>query len=237
MSVEMEKTQQLEQVAAPVTAPRLPRVNLLPPEIAAESAFKKTQFILAGAAAAVVLTLGAGFAISAMQASNAADDLAAQQKVASDLSKEEAQYARVPEVLGKIANVENAQATGMATDVAWYSQLDAINAKFPEGMTFESLKMTMNDGMTAAATAEATPNPLAEPGAIGTITIEALNTTYSGSADWLDMAGSQPGYVNQYYTMADAAWDADSKTNLVKLSTTVEFTDEVLTHRFDRKAN
>ncbi len=231
MSIDLEKTTQLQAVA--VRAQQLPRVNLMPQEVAAEGALRRTQLILGGATVAL-LAVAAGVAVvSFIGVSNAQDELAIAQARTTELKVEEAKYAAVPATLSEIDTLKNAQAQAMATDIAWYQQLDLVNQEFPDNMKFKSLSVTLNaDALSGGAAA----NPLATPNTIGTLTVEGYGPDYINTAKWIEALATHDGFVDPFYSTADLAFDDKVKANLVNVSSSVNLTTDLLTHRFDRKA-
>lgn len=230
MSIDMNKTQSLPAVDAAAAAYSVPRVNLMPPEILAQESFSRTRFALGGAVLAVVAALAGGYVMSSVEAGRAADELAAEQATSQRLATQEAAYAEVPNVLSAIEATQAGQAQAMSTDIAWYQQLDAINAEFPEGMTFKSLSVQL-------VAADSVANPLSDGSAIGAITIESEGPSYVNTATWLDALSAHPGFTDPFYSQASLQVDDQTGASTVATTTTVQFTDDVLTHRFDRKAN
>lgn len=234
MSMNMDKsapvmadTQTLPALASTYT---IPRVNLLPPEIAAEATFRRTQVVLGGVTLAVIAALAGGWAWSQHTLSVAQEQLATENQHTQVLAAEEAKYAEVPKVLNAIVATENAREQAMSPDVAWYTQLDMINREFPESVSFKTLTMVMNAAPGGVA------DPLATPGAIGTITVEgtSVKPTHVKTAEWLEAMTAHPGFIDPYYSLSDLA--AEGGRDVIKMTTTVKFTDALLTHRFERKA-
>ncbi|MFV0460063.1 MAG: hypothetical protein ACK5MT_14960 [Actinomycetales bacterium] len=235
--MDLEKTQQMT-TQAEVVAPTyvMPRVNLMPPEIAQEARFRRTRGMLIGATGLVLLGCLGGWALASHSVTTAERELAAEQATATALADEEAEFAEVPKVLSQIEATKNARAQGMAADIVWYTQLNDIAVEYPEGFVFDRLAMTL-----VADTADGT-NPLAEP-SIGTIDVEGrarnhLNpgSGYVTTARWLEAMSAHPGFVNPYYSEADALSDTQLDENVVKVTSSVDFTNDILSHRFDRKA-
>lgn len=232
MSIEMEKTSQLAAVVAMPTL-HLPRVNLMPQEVAAESKLRSTQLILGGVTVAVAAGIAGVAVLCFMGVSKAQDGLETSQARTTTLQQEEAKYAAVPKTLSEIDTLKNAQAQAMATDVAWYQQLDVVNQAFPTNMKFKSLTVSLNaDGAAAAAA-----NPLATPNTIGSLTVEGYGPNFLNTADWMDALVGKDGFVDPYYSQATLAAADDSTSTIVQVSSTVSLTSDVLTHRFDRKAD
>lgn len=230
MSINMEKTQQLEPVAGfGQTAYNVPRVNLLPPEIHAADRFRRTQLLLGGALLGVIALAGIGVGLAAHSVTQAEDQVAAEQATTTMLGIEEAKYAAVPKVLGQISSVENAQSQAMAQDVAWPRVLDQIAGEFPTGFSFLTLSASLNGPATGAAA-----SPLATPGTIGVVNVSGTGTVQLKTAEWMEALKADEGLADPYFN-SSALTDLNSKT-VTNVTSTVNITDQVLTHRFDRKA-
>ncbi len=235
MSIDMEKTgQQADIGVLPVTTYTIPRVNLLPPEIAAERRFKSTRIVLGLVTVGVIAALGTGFAWSVHEVHKAEDALAAEQATATKLEAEKARYAEVPKVLNALETTELARSQAMSADIAWYAQIDQINAEYPQGMRFKSLSMTLYGA--GGNTTALTPDPLNPEPVIGSIQVDGVAPSYVSTAQWYEALEAHPGFANPFVAKADLGWDEEYNANLVSLTSSVQFTDELLTHRFDRKA-
>ena len=235
MSIDMQKTGQPADVGLlPVSTYTIPRVNLLPPEIAAERRLKKTQLALGLVTAGVIAALAGGFALSLHSVNQAEDALAAEQATATKLETEKAQYAEVPKVLNALETTQLARSQSMSADVLWYSQLDQLNAEFPQGFTFTSLTMNMY-GVSGNAAAPV-PDALNPKPVIGEILVEGKAPNYVNTAQWYEALEAHPGFENPFVTKADLGWDDEYQENVVVVTSSVQFTDELLSHRFDRKA-
>lgn len=231
MSINMEKTQQLEPVAGfGQTAYNVPRVNLLPPEIHDADRLRRTQLLLGGALLGVIAIAGIGVGLAVHSVSQAQDQVAAEQATTTKLGVEEAKYAAVPKILSDISLVENAQSQAMAQDVAWAGVLDQLSAEYPSGFSFLTLSANLN---TPAAGAAATA-PLTTAGTIGTVNITGTGSAQLKTAEWMEALKADKGLADQYFT-SSALTDLNGKT-VTSVTSTVNLTDQVLTHRFDRKA-
>lgn len=223
MSTSLNKT----EVAAPaVTEYRIPRVNLLPPEIREAREFKKTQGVLAGALVGVIALIGVGFGLSVWDLNRAENDLAAEQATTAQLNTEKAKYARVTEVKNEADAVNTARQTSMTQDVLWTQQVDQIVTEMPADMTFAKLTMTFD----ATGGSVDLNNPLANPSGVGTITVDALGKNHTTAAAWLEAEAAHPGYVTPYLTSSE--YTDENGNILTKYTTTMRFTPDVFSGRY-----
>lgn len=230
MSIDMNKPDAGDTVTmAPVThtAYQIPRVNLLPPEIAAERTFRTTQVVCGATVLGVVGLLAGGYLLSVLGADRAADALAAEQTVSQELTTEKGRYVRVTEVRNEVDAVRGARQVAMRQDILWAPQLDQIVTEMPPDMTFRSLTLAVDETENAA---DAT-NPLADPNAIGSFQFEAVGTNHSTAAAWLESQATHPGFVDPYLTQSSYA-DDNGRVQTV-FTSHLKFTPELYSGRFD----
>jgi Tfp pilus assembly protein PilN len=205
----------------------VPRVNLLPPEITAARALRRTQGLLGGCVLLVVGAITGVFVLSVLKADTAAENLAAEQAVTTVLTAEQAEYARVPLVLAQLEGAETARATAMGSEVLWHSYLEQLALSYPPNVWLGDITATVAlPGAGAAASAD----PLATPG-IGTVAFTGTALSSPDVAAWLDVLEATPGF-------ADASLTSATRTEregqvVVDFTTGVAVTDEALSHRFD----
>jgi gas vesicle protein len=99
------------------TSVLVPRVNLLPPEIAEAARFRRLQGVMAGAVVgAVALVLLLTVAASS-QASSAKSGLDQAQATSQTLQTQVNQYAEVPQVYAAVANAQTQLVSAMGNEV------------------------------------------------------------------------------------------------------------------------
>lgn len=215
---------------------RIPRVNLLPPEIHEARRLRRTQGLLAGGVVVVLLGAGGVYLLSQQRADAAAQDLAVAQARTVALQAEQAQYAEVPRVLGEVERAELARQTAMSTDVLWYRYLNDLALTYPAQVWLENLTATVDAPGTVGGAAVASgpgANPLATPG-VGTITFTGKALEHSDVASWLDVLGGTTGYADAYFSNSQKG-ESDG-VEVVDFASSAVVTGDALSHRFDRKA-
>jgi Tfp pilus assembly protein PilN len=213
------------------TGTRMPRVNLLPPEITQAHRLRRTK---AGLAAGLVVVIGAigGAYVTQVNAKNAAqDNLTAEQATGAKLQAEQAKYADVPRTIAAIDKAETMRETAMANDIEWYRSLTNVSLTLPSKVWLTTL--TLQVGTAGGAAASTPPASTGLTGGVGTVTAVGTAMDHPDVATWLDVLGRQPGMSDAYFSSSKKK-EVGSKT-VVDFSSTATVTSEALSHRYDRK--
>lgn len=230
MTVNFEKSTETVELGSAFGLPYSPpRVNLLPPEIAEERRFKRTQGILGLVVAGVVAGLAGGFLLAQAGADAAAQELAVEQARTSVLQTEQAKYAEVPRVLAEVEAAQNARATAMASDVLWYRYLNDLALTYPENVWLKDMTATIAVATGPAAGTAATTQP-----AVGSLTFTGTSLQHSDVASWLDVLAGTEGF--QDATFSSSTRGQIEQTDIVEFTSQVGLGSDALSHRYDRKA-
>lgn len=222
-----------EKSGAPLGAPLLPQVNLLPPEVRAARGLTATKRVLALALVGVVLLAGAGYGMALMTVSSANDELSAAQDETAQLQRETVKYAEVPVVVNGLKRATDARTLGMSTEVMWKTYLDAISAVLPPNVSIQTL------GITQATPSVAAPAPgsaLLGQG-VATITFSATATTLPDASAWIAALDTVPNLYGA--TLSSEVLGEESGTARYALTSTVQVATGAFANRFpvDGKAN
>lgn len=175
------------------------QVNLLPPEVRSRRALGQVKLRLGLGLLVVLLLVGVGFVWASFQERNATSDLDAAKSDVQDLVSQQAKYAEVPEVKGKVAAAEAARLFGMSTEVLWSDYLGRLALALPAGAKIETIVSTMPSPMEAGAVES---NPLAQPG-VGTLTFTTRSPTVPDAAAWIEALDAIPGFSDATYSVAE----------------------------------
>ena len=224
MSVLSDLQQQTAQpVGTGVVA--LPKVNLLPPEIAEQARFKRVQLGLAGGVLASIGVVAMLFVSASGSLSDAETELSAEQATSARLQTETAKYADVTAVYAQAAAAEAMLTQAMGEEVRYSQFLNDLSLTVPE-----------NVWVTNVAFAQAAVAPAlgaTEPG-IGTVTFSGVGFKHDDVAVWLESLAKQKGYANPYFSSSTEALIGTRKT--VNFSSTVTLTPDALSKRYTAPA-
>jgi Tfp pilus assembly protein PilN len=203
--VTLPNTPDVESVGAPVqvTAPTMPRVNLMPPEIAEAARFRRFQLAMGGAVVAAVVVVGALYVHAHSGVKSADEQLAAAQTQQSSLQSQLHSLSSVQAVYSQVAAKQATLQQAMGQEVRWSSYLTDLSLKVPDAVWLSSINAAeTNTGFSTTpvgSAAAATTPTLGTPG-IGTITFAGLAFSHDDVATWLDVLGRERGFADPYFT-------------------------------------
>lgn len=222
----------LSKDTAPVGTghPVLPRVNLLPPEIAERARAKRIQAGLGGGLLVVVGLVAGLYAAAAGSVTDATAELQAATATGTALQADKAEYAEVEAVYARAAAAEAMLTQAMGEEVRYSQYLNDLSLTVPDNVWLTSVTFTQTPTATApAATGAGSGEPV-----IGTVTFSGVGFSHDDVAVWLDSLAGQKGYQNPYFT--DSTKGLIGKRETVAFTSTVELTSAALSGRYTAPA-
>lgn len=219
-------------VREPTTAlVALPRVNLLPPEIAESRRFRKVQIGLGAAALASVVTVGVLFLVANGQVGQAQEALDADLATSTQLQSQVAEYAEVPLVNKQLDAGQTQLAQAMGQEIRWSFLLNDLSLAVPNHVWLTTITATTT-GVTAGA-------PAAQAGdyqtaGIGTVTFSGVGYQHNDVASWLDALAKQKGFTQPYFSSSTVA-ELGNDPNAVMFTSKVTLTEDALSRRYTQK--
>lgn len=220
MSVLSEHVEQTRQKAG-TGLPVLPRVNLLPPEIAESARFRRITYGLGGGllgALGVVALLYVG-ALAAVNEANTELETATASGAA--LQVETAKYADVEAVYARAAAAQAMLTSAMGEEVRYSQFMNDLSLTVPANVWVKNV--TFAQAPAPAALGSTVPG-------IGTVTFTGVGFKHDDVAVWLESLGKQKGYVNAYFTSSTKALLGNRST--VNFTSTVTMTADALSGRY-----
>ena len=203
----------------------LPRVNLLPPEIAAGRRVRRVKM---GLGAGLALTAGAvalGYVAAAGSVGDANAELAAASMQGDTLRVEAAKYSDVSAVYARTAAAEAMLTEAMGEEVRYSQFLSDLALSIPEQVWLKNL--TFSQSATPAAVGST------EPG-IGTVTVSGVGFNHDDVALWLESLAGQKGYTNPYFSSSTESL-IGSRT-VVDFTSTATLTSDALSREYTKPA-
>ena len=216
-----------QQTAQPVGTGlvALPKVNLLPPEIAESARFRRVQFGLAGGVLAAIGVVAMLYVGASGSLSEANTELETSQATGTQLQAETAKYRDVTAVYAQAAAAEAMLTQAMGEEVRYSQFLNDLSLTVPENVWIKNVTFAQ----------AATPPALGatEPG-IGTVTFSGVGFKHDDVAVWLESLAKQKGYANPYFSSSTEALIGTRTT--VDFSSTVALTPDALSKRYTAPA-
>lgn len=211
-------------------APRVPQVNLLPPEIRASRSLRKIKRVLLLVLVLIVAAAVAAYLWSTLQVAAADREVAAEQADTTRLLNAQKQYAEVPQVLSDLAAAREARTVGMSTEVLWTLPLQQLVATKPPGVAFEEIVMS---GSTPMLLAAAPINPLAHQGT-AMLAFSGRSLLVPDTAAWIESLELMPNFTDAYVTaMSITEEDLDGTLSVFyRVTGSVQVSEEALAGRF-----
>jgi len=202
----------------------LPRVNLLPIEIAQAARFRRIKFGLGSVVAAalgLVALLVAGAAGSVTDAHDKVDTAAAQQR---SLQSQAAQYRDVTATIARAANAQALLVTAMGEEVRYSRFLDGLAQTIPDHVWIKSVTFSQ------AVPAGAAPAAGATIAGIGSVTFAGTAYQHEDVAVLLESLKTQKGYGGPLFQ--NSTEGLIGTRTVVTFSVTVALTPEALSGRY-----
>ena len=210
----------------------LPRVNLMPPDIAEKRAFRRVQMGLGAAALASVGVVGLLFMSASSSVSSAQEDLDAASATQVKLQKEVASYASVTADYATAEAAQQQLVTAMGDEVRYSQLLNDLSLSVPSNVWLSNLTFTQTQPNAAAAAKPGAAAPAAADAGIGTLTVNGVGWTHDDVALWLESLSKQKTYVNPYFSLSTEAYIGTRKT--VNFSSTVTVTPAAQSGRYSK---
>jgi Tfp pilus assembly protein PilN len=203
----------------------LPRVNLLPPEIAEGRRFRRIQYGLGAGVLAAVGAVGLAFLLASGSVNTANAELEAAGAENGRLTAEAAKYADVTAVYTQAAAAQAMLTEAMGEEVRYSRALSDLSLSVPENVWLTSLDFAQAPVPPAVGGTE--------PG-VGTLTVAGKGFSHEDVALWLDSLAGQSTYANPYFSSSTDTLIGQRKA--VEFSSTAALTPEALSGRYTQPA-
>ncbi|GAC1323695.1 MAG: hypothetical protein NVSMB13_04000 [Mycobacteriales bacterium] len=215
----------MQMITRPVV---LPRVNLLPPEIAERVRLRKVQ---GGMLGAVVIAAGAVVALyigASHNADAAQKQLAVQQAEQTKLQAQVDKLSNVSAVYAQVASREAMLRTALSNEVLWSHYLNDLSLSMPNNVWLTSVAITQPTG----AAPPAASTVLGDPG-IAKVTFAGVGLVHDDVANWLESLAKEKGYSSPYFSNSTEGLIGTRKT--VTFSSNVTVTKDALSGRYTQQ--
>ena len=210
------------------TTVRLPRVNLLPPEIAERATFQRIQAGLGMAVLAAVGVVGLLYLSASHSVASAQGDLDTATSQASSLQQQSAKYADVTATYARAAAAQATLRTAMGGEIRYSQLLNDLSLTVPSNVWLSSLAYASTPPVATTATPVAGA-PVASTG-VGTLTATATAFSHDDVAVWLESVAGLKAYANPYFSTSTEGLLGTRK--IVTFSSTAVLTPAALSGRY-----
>lgn len=223
----------MTETGAAISLDSLPRVNLLPPEIAETRRMRRIQVGLGGAVLGAVGVVALLYVAASSSLSSAQSDLDAATATQASLQAETAKYREVTAIYARAAAAQAMLTQAMGEEVRYSQLLNDLSLSVPENVWLKNVVFTQTPATAGGAATTATAVPGVVPG-IGTVTFTGIGFSHDDVAVWLESLASQKGYANPYFTASTEALIGSRKT--VNFTSTAILTPAAYSGRYTKPA-
>jgi Tfp pilus assembly protein PilN len=216
----------MTETSAAITLDSLPRVNLLPPEIAELRRFRRIQVGLGGAVLGVVGVVALLYVGATSSVSNAQTDLDSANSRHSTLQAQTAKYRDVTAVYARAAAAQGMLTQAMGEEVRYSQLMNDLSLTVPESVWLKNVTFAQNSGAPAV-----TPGSVS---GIGTVTFTGIGFKHDDVAVWLESLATQKGYVDPYFSTSSESLLGTRK--IVNFTSTVTLTSAAYSGRYTKPA-
>jgi Tfp pilus assembly protein PilN len=211
----------------------MPRVNLLPPEIAERRRVRQLQAGMGAAVALAVVGVAAGYLMAHASANSAKHDLANAQAQTTSLQTQIAQYNGDTALRSQLVAEQDMLSQAMAPEIQWSHYLNDLSLRIPSNVWVSTLTLQETPA-SSASSASSTASNSGTVNGIGQIQVTGVAFTHDDVATWLDSLAKEKGYANAYFS--NSAEGFLGTRRIVNFSSTATVTPDALSGRYTRPA-
>ena len=220
-----------------MTTGQMPRVNLIPPEIAERALFRKVQMALGVGVAAAVGVVGLLTVSASHSVSSAQDSLDQATAKSTTLMAQKAKYNNVTAMADAAAAAQAQLMTAMGQEVRYSQLMHDISLSVPstvwlKGMTLTQAAPPAPAAGAAVGTAGAA-TPVAASAAIGTVTFTGIGFNHNDLALWLESIAGLKAYADPYFSSSTEAL-LNNTRKVVNFTSTANLTPAALSGRYNK---
>jgi Tfp pilus assembly protein PilN len=208
-------------------AAALPRVNLLPPEIAEAARFRRVQLAMGGAVLVAVVAVAGLHMHAKSGVSSAQQSLTAAQASNTVLQSKLNGLAHVSATYAAVQNQRTMLQSAMGTEVNWSSMLADLSLRMPSNVWLTAIQAT-------ETSAPGSQTPTTVPGTIGTVLFSGVGYQHSDVAAWLIALAKERGYTQPTFTGSTET--SIGSRHVVDFGSTALLTPAAQTNRYVMKA-
>jgi Tfp pilus assembly protein PilN len=222
----------MTETGAVVSLDSLPRVNLLPPEIAESRRFRRIQVGLGGAVLGAVGIVALLYVAATSSVSSAQSDVDTATARHSSLQAETAKYSEVTAIYGRAAAAQAMLTQAMGEEVRYSQFMNDLSLTVPENVWLKNV--TFTQGTPAVQAAPAAGAAAVSAAGIGTVNFTGVAFKHDDVAVWLESLASQKGYADPYFGSSTESLMGTRKT--VNFTSTVTLTPAAYSGRYTKPA-
>jgi len=211
----------------------MPRVNLIPPEIAEAARFRQLQLAMGAAIAVSAVIVGGLYMHERSGVSSAQAQLDASQAQHTSLQTKLAGLQTVKDTFDQVTAKQGLLTQAMGQEIRWSYFLNDLSLKTPSDVWLNTV--TAAETTAPGATAPTSPSTgTVASNVVGSVTVTGTGLRHDDVAKWLDTLSRLKGFADP--TFQSSTETAIGPRNVVGFATSAGVTIDALSNRYTPKA-
>jgi Tfp pilus assembly protein PilN len=217
----------------------MPRVNLMPPEIAEGERLRRIQMALGGAVLVSAVLVAGLYVHEKSGVSSARSELQAAQTQHTALNAKLASLNMVQQTFAEVQAKQGLLSQAMGQEIRWSYVLNDLSFRIPSNVWLTAVSATETTAGTTSGTTTTTPTTTTLTGStpastIGSITFDGVGFRHDDVATWLDSLAREKGFTDP--TFSNSSESAIGARGVVSFATSVDLTPKALSNRYTHEA-
>jgi Tfp pilus assembly protein PilN len=212
----------------------LPRVNLLPPEIAEAQRFRRFQLAMGAAVVVAVVAVGGLYWHTKHDVSSAQSQLNAAQAQQAATQQKLNSLQSVGTTYADVAAKQAELASAMGQEIKWSNVLNDLSLRIPSNVWLTAISATESTAGGTATTSPAT-GAVVDPDAIGSVNFSGVGLKQGDVATWLDALAREKGFIDPTFSSASEGLIGSRK--VYNFNTAADVNKLILSNRYTKAAS
>jgi Tfp pilus assembly protein PilN len=208
----------------------MPRVNLMPPEIAEAERFRRLQVAMGGAVVLALVIVGALYMHAKSGISSAQDQLNSAQTQQTQLQTKLNGLASVKQTFADVQLKQQLLQQAMGQEIRWSYILNDLSFRTPNNVWLTAIQASESVASSTTTTTTTTGNPAD----VGTLSFSGLAFRHDDVANWLDSMAKEHGADTPSFSLSSEVGIGEQPA--VQWAGTVPLTAKAYSNRYIQKA-
>ena len=214
--------------------PVMPRVNLMPPEIAEAARFRRFQLAMGGAVVAAIAVVGLLYTQAHSGVTSAQEQLTQAQAQNTALQAKLSSLQSVQDVYNQVSSRQAMLSRAMGGEIRWSHYMNDLSLRLPDHVWLTNVTATETGATLTSTTTLPTTAGTTTAGSIGNVQFAGIAFSHDDVATWLDMLAKERGFANPYFT--NSAETPIGPKQFVTFASSTDITDKAESGRYNKPA-
>jgi Tfp pilus assembly protein PilN len=210
----------------------MPRVNLMPPEIAEAERFRRLQLAMGGAVVLSAVIVGALYQHAKSGISDAQGQLSTAQTQQTSLQSKLNSLSSVSQTYAAVHAKQQLLQEAMGGEIRWSYMLNDMSFRIPNNVWLTAIEANETTAADVSTIVPVTPTvvPGNSTDAVGTVSYSGVAFKHDDVANWLDALAKEKGFSDPSFSSSTEGLIGQRKVE--DFNTSVDLTPKALSNRY-----